>query len=276
MVGEHNLYPIIAPFEGCFERYSSVTEFKKYLKAERMLWKRSGDGWVFWVPDGDDEEHALGNVISGNVYGRGIREKIRRALINVISCCHSMDLVQFWAPKDVFGRSILTTSHQPFAVCCFSKGLSWNRKKCMHHHYIVDDGAEDEQLGPPGRAFRSGRPESSPDLRLYSAKEFPLRDHAASCGLTLYLALPIFDLHDNQCIGVLELVGQRHVPRFPVIRLSAAICDALKAVEMRTAHMIDSEQVTNLWKQEYSTDHGRIMYHQQQPIVKLGRCLSWL
>lgn len=34
---------------------------------------------------------------------------------------------------------------------------------------------------------------------------------------------------------------------------------------MRTAHMIDSEQVTNLWKQEYSTDHGRIMYHQQQP-----------
>ncbi|KAL0388411.1 UNVERIFIED_CONTAM: protein NLP6 [Sesamum radiatum] len=49
-------------------------------------------------------------------------------------------------------------------------------------------------------------PESSPDLRLYSTKDYPLRNQALSCGIKGYMALPVFDLLGQNCIGVLEFV----------------------------------------------------------------------
>lgn len=70
--------------------------------------------------------------------------------------------------------------------------------------YVVD---HQEQLGSVGRAYRNKHPESTPDLRLYSANEYPMRDEAARCCLRGYLALPLFDLHTNECYGVIELVS---------------------------------------------------------------------
>lgn len=209
MVENHDLYRIITPFEGYDDKYSSVLEFKEYLTAEYLSSEKCDDGWVFWAPERDDERYKLGSIISDSAYSRGIREKIRRVLTRLMSFYSlNVDMVQFWALIKVGDRSILTTSDQPFAVNVdLGKGASWLRKKCMEHHYIVDDGAEKEQLGPPGRVFRNGRPESSPDIRLYSVNEFPLRDHVASCGEISYLALPVFDLHHNQCVGVLEFVS---------------------------------------------------------------------
>ncbi|PIN22683.1 hypothetical protein CDL12_04594 [Handroanthus impetiginosus] len=96
-------------------------------------------------------------------------------------------LVQFWALKEVKNRFYLSTSDQPFALTYLYKGLCWYWKQCMEHCYFVNEGVKEEELGPPGR--------------------FPLRDNAARCGLRRYLALPIFDLHKEQCIGVLEYMG---------------------------------------------------------------------
>ncbi|KAL0451986.1 UNVERIFIED_CONTAM: protein NLP7 [Sesamum latifolium] len=81
------------------------------------------------------------------------------------------------------------------------------RKHCRDHQYFVDDGAKEEELGPLGRVFRSRSPESTPDIRLYSTKEFLYRDYAIRCGFRTYLALPIFDIDKSECLGVLECIG---------------------------------------------------------------------
>ncbi|KAL0340573.1 UNVERIFIED_CONTAM: protein NLP5 [Sesamum radiatum] len=119
-------------------------------------------------------------------------------------------MVPFWAPKVVpRGSWCLTTSDQPFALGTYglSKGLCWYRKICMDHAYYLGEGAKEDEVGPPGRVFLTGYPESSPDLRLYSTKEHPLRDVLVSCGLRGFLALPVFDFSRTQCLGVLELLN---------------------------------------------------------------------
>lgn len=76
----------------------------------------------------------------------------------------------------------------------------------MSHDYLVDGEAREAELGPPGRVFQSGMPESSPDLRLYSTKEYPLRNQSLSCGIRAYMALPVFEILGQHCVGVLEFV----------------------------------------------------------------------
>ncbi|KAK4404059.1 protein NLP4 [Sesamum angolense] len=115
-------------------------------------------------------------------------------------------LNKFWEVKRQADKSFLTTLDQHFALGTHCKGLCWYRKHCTDRQYFVDDGAKEEELGPLGRAFQSRSPEFTPDIRLYSTKEFPHRDYAIQCGLRTYLALPIFNLHKSECLGVLEWI----------------------------------------------------------------------
>lgn len=116
-------------------------------------------------------------------------------------------LIQYWAVKRMEDKTFLTTLDQPFAVAHLSEGLYEYRKQCMDHQYFVNEGANEKELGPLGRVFRNRCPETTPDLRLYSTKEFALRDYIARCGLRYYLALPIFSLIQEQCVAVLEIAG---------------------------------------------------------------------
>ncbi|XP_073046420.1 protein NLP6-like [Primulina eburnea] len=254
MTGNDDFYRIIIPIEGCSDEYSSVLEFKEYLTAENLSSEVFRCGWVFWAPERDDQG------------GRSIREKIRRVLNRLMSSSYSLTyMVQFWASMEVGGRSILTTSDQPFAVMnCLRKVESWYRKKCTDHHYIVEDGAENEQLGPPGRVFRNGRPESSPDIRNYTVKEFPLRDHAANCGERSYLALPVFDLVHDHYVGVLEIVSDDYGA--DILSCGSDICRELEEVEMRTTHLDHWEQlIKDPLKQKYLINDDLLLYHNQQP-----------
>ncbi|XP_060216174.1 protein NLP6-like [Lycium barbarum] len=75
-------------------------------------------------------------------------------------------------------------------------------------------------LGPIGRVFRNGLPEFSPDVRSYSAGEFPLLEDAIRLGIHRYWAWPVFKPHDQHCLGVLEIAFtdptsySPHLPRF--------------------------------------------------------------
>ncbi|XP_060216173.1 protein NLP7-like isoform X4 [Lycium barbarum] len=60
-------------------------------------------------------------------------------------------------------------------------------------------------LGPIGREFRSGLLEFSPDVRSYSAGEFPLLEAAIRLGIRRYWAWPLFKPLDQHCLGVLEI-----------------------------------------------------------------------
>lgn len=203
-------YPIRKTLDGWDEEYSSVDEFKQHLTADLLSSEKYGTGGrcVFWIPE---TEYSSGDhEPDSNVFSTSLTEKIAHVLREIASKWLFSEhmLVQFWAEEEVEGRCCLATLHQPFAVNFLTKGACWLRKKCMQQYYIADDAADEDQLGPPGRVFRNGNPESSPDILLYSTKEFPLRDLVTGCGLKSYLALPIFDVHHNQCVGVLEFLSQ--------------------------------------------------------------------
>lgn len=117
-------------------------------------------------------------------------------------------IVQFWAPQMVGGRCYLQASDQAYAVGCLAKGLASLRKKCNGHRYFVDEEAGEEEVGPPGRVFRIGIHETTPDLSLYSTKEFPIKAYAVNRYLQQYSALPVFNNERrDKCVGVLELIG---------------------------------------------------------------------
>lgn len=242
---EHEPYPIRKTLDGWDEEYSSVDEFKQHLTADLLSSEKCGTGgrWVFWIPE---TEYSSGDhELDSNVFSTSITEKITHVLRKIASYRWFSErmLVQFWAEEEFEGRCCLATLHQPFAVVEFlTKGASWLRKECMQHYYIADDAADEDELGPPGRVFRNGNPESSPDILLYSTKEFPLRDLATGCGLKSYLALPIFDVHHNQCVGVLEFIYQESVKYLlefiykKRVKWSLVVDDALQEVGLTSAH----------------------------------------
>lgn len=93
----------------------------------------------------------------------------------------------------------------------------------------MGEGAKEEELGPPGRVFLTGHLESYPDLRLYTTREFPLLEHVIYRGTREYWSLPLFDLQQNQCFGILEFLG------FPIdLRY---ILEKLKEVKLRSTHV---------------------------------------
>ncbi|KAL2230061.1 UNVERIFIED_CONTAM: Protein NLP6 [Sesamum indicum] len=219
MMAAEEIYSIVpGELENCQEKYS-ISAFAEHLET-KLCWSMWGRKhhmfrWIFWSPEQEELEGP--QTISSTCYpksipstltnhGTFIKEKIKCSLQRIIECYIDYCLVQFWAPKTAGGRCFLTTSGQPFAVDWLCKGFCWYRKHCSSHDYLVDGEANEAELGPPGRVFQSGLPESSPDLRLYSTKEYPLRNQALSCGIKGYMALPVFDLLGQDCVGVLEFV----------------------------------------------------------------------
>lgn len=184
------------------DKYASISEFKQHLDEPSLAHEELGKGCVLHQQQSDSE------------YPFGFRYHIVSLLKSIASECgfRGHDMVQFWAVDEMEERHhYLSTIGQPFSVGQLNKGLCWYRKLCRGHAYdvdVVERGDEEQQqlIGGVGRAYRNGHPESTPDLRLYSTGEFPLRDEAARCGFTCYLALPLFDFHKNVCCGVLEVL----------------------------------------------------------------------
>lgn len=186
----------------------SISEFIGYLQNADLSSKHNLSGWVFWNFKTENElRKDTAQMISFPTEKRE-KEKIRCVLEETTSNLGNMNLreymVQFWAMKEGF----LTTVDQPFAVVgSLYKWQCWYRKLCEAHHYLVNEEASDKEIGSVGGVYLKGYPESSPDLRLYSIDEFPLRNEAARCGLRSYLTMPVFDFLTQECYGVLEIVS---------------------------------------------------------------------
>ncbi|KAH6798352.1 hypothetical protein C2S51_034836 [Perilla frutescens var. frutescens] len=191
----------------------SESNFTAYLETDdscclKLPSRLSHEGWVICRPA---EEKLVENDVKSNslLLPISIKEKIEDFMkqIPVRYWIPSYWMVQFWAPKMGQDMCYLETSDQPYAVGCLARGLASFRKECIKHHYFVDEETKEEELGPPGRVFRNGHPESTPDLYLYSTKEFSRRNYAVHCGLKEYFALPVFEKLESECVGVLEVVG---------------------------------------------------------------------
>lgn len=192
----------------------SELEFTKYLETvDSCCLRRSSEAseqrWVFSQAARDElcESDVDSNSLS-TLPKTLVKDKIEYFMKTIAAeVGRKYWIIQFWAHKMEEGRCYLQTSDQPYALGCLAKGLASLRKRCMKHRYFVDEEAKEEELGPPGRAFRIGSPEISPDVFFYSTEEFPIRNYAVHCCLKQYFALPVFDEHIHKCVGVLELIG---------------------------------------------------------------------
>ncbi|XP_057801122.1 protein NLP6-like isoform X5 [Salvia miltiorrhiza] len=193
---------------GWYDSYDEISEFKQHLHQEEvgLAHEKLKYGWVLY----ETEQRQY------SYYTRQLQDKIIKLLKHMASEYLSRGyhyMMQFWGVVKEEGKHHhLSSSHLPFLVTQLSKGVCcWYRKQSRDEVYVVNveaDGGDEEQLGGVvGRVYRNKRPESSPDLRLYSAHDFPMRDKAAACGFKGYVAFPVFDSNTNQCYGVLELLS---------------------------------------------------------------------
>ncbi|XP_047978503.1 uncharacterized protein LOC125220375 [Salvia hispanica] len=221
---------IIRGGEESLDSYSSITDFKQNLDEEALAHEKLESGWVLY-------EEILD------------QHKIIALLKHFASqsWMHFHTLIQCWGVVKVEGsHHYLSSSHHPFFVNSLSKGSCSYRKLCSNHEYVVDVGDDRQQLGGVGRVYQNKLPESTPDLRLYSTNEFPMRDEAARCGFKAYMALPVFDSHTYQYYGVLELF-QGYSSYHVRDRLLSLLDGALQMAGLRSSH--DSIAITDLTKE---------------------------
>lgn len=122
------------------------------------------------------------------------------------SWCPFICLVQVWAPIKVKGSTFLSIADQPFILYKeLDKRLSSYRRLCLDNY----------KEGPPARVLTTQMSEYNPDIRSYSAVEFPLRQSAIQLGIHSYCAFPLFHLHDHQCVGVFEFVSTQPLACLP-------------------------------------------------------------
>ncbi|KAG5563515.1 hypothetical protein RHGRI_006073 [Rhododendron griersonianum] len=76
-----------------------------------------------------------------------------------------------------------------------------------NNSFYADAESGEDQLGPPGRVFLNQLPESTPDVKYYSLKEYPQRDLALRCKIGSSCAVPVFLHSSHTCVGVLEIVS---------------------------------------------------------------------
>ncbi|KAI8569827.1 hypothetical protein RHMOL_Rhmol02G0306700 [Rhododendron molle] len=140
-------------------------------------------------------------------------------------------LVQFWtATRTLEGRTLLTTQFQPFALGRTSPDLDQRNRLCSYrmgmcreyNNSYADAECAEELLGLPGRVFLHQFPESTPDVKLYTLKEYPQRDLALRCWIGSSVAVPVFEHSSHNCVGVLEIVSQEFMAPFWHENLSSA------------------------------------------------------
>ncbi|XP_060216181.1 protein NLP7-like isoform X2 [Lycium barbarum] len=168
-------------------------------------------GWEFWSKIQDDELNyqlrdsrmmAGAPVVFSSTMPKQRIKSIMAKMSDVVTF-----VVQFWAPIKVNGSTFLSTADQPFAFSgLLDKRLFEYRKLCLDTLIPIDVYNED-LLGPPGRVFQSGLLEYNSDVGSYSEGEFPLLENAIRLGICSYCAIPVFNLHDHQCLGVFEIAS---------------------------------------------------------------------
>lgn len=167
-----------------------------------------------------------------------VNEKMTLA-VRYIMESHKEDdvLIQFWIPKKIHDseRTVLTTYDQPFELDSNCRRLVDYRTVSTTYNFSADidsDGA----FGLPGRVFVGKVPEWTPDVRLFSSFEYPRVNHAQHFDIRGSLALPVFDLANKSCLGVLEVVMTTGKNEYSSDLDN--ICKALRAVDLGSSEIL--------------------------------------
>ncbi|XP_059309069.1 protein NLP7-like isoform X2 [Lycium ferocissimum] len=166
-----------------------------------------------------------------------IKERMTQALRYLKESTGERVLAQVWAPVKDAGRSVLTTSGQPFVLDPECNGLHQYRTVSLMYMFAAD-GETDGVLGLPGRVFRLKLPEWTPNVQYYSSKEFPRLDHALHYNVRGTLALPVFEPSGQSCVGVLELIMTSQKINYAAE--VDKVCKALEAVNLKSSEILDN------------------------------------
>ncbi|XP_075092544.1 protein NLP6-like [Nicotiana tabacum] len=74
----------------------------------------------------------------------------------------------------------------------------------------------------------------SPDVSRYSANDYPQHGLASAAGFGNYLAVPVFEPLNNQCIGVLEIIGDKGSFSQDLVQM---VYEMLNKVDLRSSNM---------------------------------------
>ncbi|OMP02900.1 Plant regulator RWP-RK [Corchorus olitorius] len=190
----------------------------------------------------------LGLLPLDNSDSYSVKERMIQALGYFKESTEQHVLAQVWAPVKSGGRYVLTTSGQPFVLDPHSSGLHQYRMVSLMYMFSAD-GESDGQLDLPGRVFQKKLPEWSPNVQLYSRREYSRLDHALHYNVQGTLALPVFEPSGQSCVGVLELImTSQKINYAPEVD---KICKALEAVDLRSSEILDhtSTQICNEGRQ---------------------------
>ncbi|CAL5359383.1 unnamed protein product [Camellia sinensis] len=223
------------------------SDFKSYVKNHQLLCE-IGDcnwGWIFSSgEDGLRERPPPPPPFSGNLqnhtdiidetfiaaYPQFI-EALKNLFREIILKSDAQVLVQFWKFIEIGGKRLLTIRHQPFSLSNMDEGLCLYRLMSLDYECYVD-GESEEDLGLLNRVFRHQQQESTPNVRYYSCKEYPRRDHAIACNIWGSQVIPLFEPSRQDCVGVLEIVTTIGVSNFLyLVKLSVYVKELLVMVE---------------------------------------------
>ncbi|XP_037432782.1 protein NLP3-like [Triticum dicoccoides] len=177
--------------------------------------------------------HAL--LHDGSTYGLSVlKERLIHPLRYFEESTDSCLLVQVWAPVNNKGRSVLTTSGQPFVLDHRNTRLLQKRPVSMMYTFSTE-GSNVGEFGLPGPVFRLKVPEWRPNVQYYSSKEYPLLIHAMSYNVCAAIALPVFDPHTKSCVAVVELILISKKVNFE--SEVDLICKGLEAVNLTSSYI---------------------------------------
>ncbi|KAJ0805680.1 putative transcription factor Nin-like family [Helianthus annuus] len=178
-----------------------------------------------------------------------IKERMTMALRYFIELGEKHVLAQVWAPVKNKGRTVLTTSGQPFVLDPNCTGLHQYRMASLMYTFSLDDET-DGVLGLPGRVFKHKLPEWTPNVQFYSDKEYQRLNYALSYNVRGTLALPVFEPSGQSCVGVLELILTSQ--KINYASEVDKVCKALEAVNLKSSNILDSPntQICNESRQQ--------------------------
>nr|CAB3459760.1 unnamed protein product [Digitaria exilis] len=169
-----------------------------------------------------------------------LKERLTLALRYFKESTNQHVLVQVWVPIRKGDRYMLSTSGQPFVLDQRSIGLLQYRAVSIMYMFSVD-GNNVKELGLPGRVYKKGVPEWTPNVQFYSSTEYARLNHAISYNVHGTVALPVFDPYKKSCIAVVELIMTSKKVNYA--SEVGKVCRALEAVNLKSTEVVEHPYV---------------------------------
>ncbi|KAL4592737.1 hypothetical protein LXL04_005741 [Taraxacum kok-saghyz] len=201
--------------------------------------------FVFWSQNLPSQN----NPDSGDL---GLVHNAIKSAFSKVDLCYFDGFIQFWAPVEAGGKSLLTTYDQPFAVQYLNSGIEKYRLCSLSYQYNIDASkleVEDVPFiinGAVANAFLNHLAEVVLDLRVHHGS--PLALSALACEFICSFLLPICDPSQSRCVGVVECCATKLDHLFKIFNdLNRALKVGFNILLQSLHNLIANVEITLIW-----------------------------